>query len=211
MSEKFVSRRQKNRQNAIILGLILVVTLGFGARFYQQNKDSDHVSQQALAQIVETQGAFRVKRDNKQLSVDTDFRILAGDRIQTRPEGGLEIEFLDGTARMTLSGGTIVIFENPESGKKFRLQSGHLTLRVSDLPDQGPVKVESNNAEASVRQPGQYVFHYQGMETSFEVRSGRLNVRRIRDGFETTLSSGDTFCCQPEQGAARIEFQEMDL
>lgn len=187
------------------------MALGLGTRFYHQNKDAGESSQEALARIVETQGAFRVKRDNKQKTVDSDFHIQAGDRIQTRPEGRLDIVYADASTRMNLGGGTIVLFENPEQGKKFRLQAGHVTLKVSSLPDLDQVVVESNNAVATVLQPGHYEFEYQGLKTRFEVQSGQLSIRRIRDGFKTLLSAGDTFCCQPDQGAARIEFQDMDL
>ncbi len=187
------------------------MALGLGTRFYHQNNDAGESSQEALARIVETQGAFRVKRDNKQKTVDSDFHIQAGDRIQTRPEGGLDIVYADASTRMNLGGGTIVLFENPEQGKKFRLQAGHVTLKVTSLSDLDQVVVESNNAVATVLQPGHYEFEYQGLKTRFEVQSGQLSIRRIRDGFKTLLSAGDTFCCQPDQGAARIEFQDMDL
>jgi hypothetical protein len=211
MKETFHSKSKRHRQNVIILSLLAFTLLGLGGWFYYQNKDAGQSAQHGLAKIDQHTGQYRVKRDNNQFPGTSDLIVQPGDRIQTRPDSSLTLAYLDGGVSMDLQGGTIVLFEGPEQGKKFRLQAGRVSLQVSELPEAGLIRIESNNAEATVRAVGRFSIEYQGLKTVFLAHSGRLKVRRIRDGFETTLSADESFCCQPEADQARIEFQDLDL
>lgn len=211
MSEKFVSRKQRNRQNTLILSIFVLIALGLGAWFYVQNKEAGELPKNSLARITKSKGGFRINRSNKKILADTGFLLLAGDRIQTRPEASLTITYLDQSTVLDLQGGTIIILEDPEKGKKFRLQSGQVQLNVQDMPKGMDTTIESNNMVATVCRVGRFTCSSQGMQTTCSVHKGRLHIRRIRDGQEKVLSSGEDYCCRPQEGAARIEFQEMDL
>jgi hypothetical protein len=211
MSEKFVSRRQRNRRNTLILGFIAIVALGFGALFYQQNKAAGDASPQALAKIVQQEGKIRIKRDHKQLSGDVGLRLQAGDRIQTMPNSEMKIVFQDPDMSLKLEDETILILGTLEKGKKVMLLSGNIVMDVQALPEQHQVIIESINAVATIRRPGYYLGRYQGLQTDFQVKKGELHIRRMRDGFETVLAPGETYCCQPEEENSKIEFQFDDV
>jgi ferric-dicitrate binding protein FerR (iron transport regulator) len=154
------------------------------------------------------EGNIMIKRGAESVEYEPGLMVLAGDTFQTIGESRLVIEYLDDGTLVELEPHTTLLFNDNAGGKKTNIASGTAIITVPRQQTDQPMTLTSYNSDALVLEEGKFIQKYTGLETSFEVISGQLQVRRFSDGKVTDVRAGESHSCRPD-GSGIIQF-EMD-
>jgi hypothetical protein len=203
------SRNRQQRITRVAIGAGVILALFLAVKFINVERKDD-LPPGTLARIDEMQGQLMIKRGANTVNYAPGFMVLAGDKVRTIGDSAAVISYMDDGTRITLGPDSSIMFNGSTGGKRTNLNGGSVTLDIREQPEDQPMVLVSNNAEAIVRAPGTVVQTSIGLATRFDVKSGQLEVRRYSDGHITDVRAGQSHTCRPDD-AGVISFNPNGL
>ena len=133
--------------------LALIAALGVTNGWFSKTEFAPAPSAPAIAMVTAVEGGARVSADTPNTSASTPLavgvKLHSGERIQTAADGGLSLEYADGT-HVDIDADSIAILRDEGGAKRIRLEQGELNASIAKQPTGKPMLFATTQATAVV-------------------------------------------------------------
>ena len=188
--------RQTEKTGYITFGMKNIVWISFAAclavmagaylfNLYQMSQ----IPALIKARIMERQGKVLLERQGRELIIEQNMDIHAGDVIRTGSQARAVLQYTDEETRVAISEKTDVAVDEQKGFRIFNLKKGRLDCSVDKQPEKGGFRVFTPLAEAMVRGTT-FSVDTDSNSSSVSLITGSVLFKRRDSGTHVTVFSG---------------------
>lgn len=129
-----ISKKKIYKITGSIFALIMIVVLGYGAKWYFENRNPSGSDRTRAARFLTLDGQVTVRRASNNLTVPAtrDMELEPGDTIQTSSNSSALVEYEDGSRITIRPGSTIILKEDNKARVVNDLKDGKIKVTTTD-------------------------------------------------------------------------------